>query len=43
MDDFGARSNASVDENDIISIVAWPTSIVNPGFDNVEMRQIQLA
>ena len=34
MHDFDDPSNASVDEHDVGSIVAGPTSIVNPGVDD---------
>jgi hypothetical protein len=33
-DSFGVSSNASVNEHDIVSTVAGPTIIVNPGFDD---------
>jgi hypothetical protein len=33
-DSFGVSSNASVDERDVLSTVAGPTIIVNPGVDD---------
>ncbi len=33
-DSLGVSSNASVDEHDVISIIAGPTIIINPGVDD---------